>query len=488
LNDSGDDTPEGELTDGILDQLAKYERAKIAERSRRGKLRKVREGKMVAPRRPRYGFKLNAARDAYEIDEAEIEVVRLIFRMVGVEGRSPGSLAKLLDQQGIPTPGGAKRWDRTFFRSCILDDIYKPHSYEEVKAVVSPEAAARLDPDKRSGLWWFNRRGLKVGQVSEPGPDGRRYRKTYRWHHKPREEWIALPVPDSGIPRELVEAARAVVEANRKPARAGRRFWDLTGGIAYCGVCGKTMCATHSTKTKKGRIYGYHYYCCSQRNRHGPDACANSHRPRAEELETAVWGIVSGLLKDPDRLRAGLQKLIEAERRAVRGNPDKVAEVWAKKLTEVDRKRGAYQDQQAEGLITLDELRSKLATLEETRAIDLEELEVLRSRREQIERLEHDAGTLLEHYAGMVPGALDNLTAEERHSVYKMLQLRVVISADGSLEITGVFGGPLGAEATRSVKTEDRWLQIPQFRRTHGLRFRALLTEGATWHVELVRA
>src|SRR5215208_4885438 len=48
LNDHGDGTPEGELTDGILDQLAKYERAKIAERSRRGKLRKAREGKMVA--------------------------------------------------------------------------------------------------------------------------------------------------------------------------------------------------------------------------------------------------------------------------------------------------------------------------------------------------------------------------------------------------------------------------------------------------------
>ena len=38
LNDRGDESPEGELTDGILDQLAKYERAKIAERSRRGKL------------------------------------------------------------------------------------------------------------------------------------------------------------------------------------------------------------------------------------------------------------------------------------------------------------------------------------------------------------------------------------------------------------------------------------------------------------------
>jgi site-specific DNA recombinase len=33
LNDRGDDSPEGELTDGILDQLAKFERAKISERS-----------------------------------------------------------------------------------------------------------------------------------------------------------------------------------------------------------------------------------------------------------------------------------------------------------------------------------------------------------------------------------------------------------------------------------------------------------------------
>jgi site-specific DNA recombinase len=48
LNDRGDDSPEGELTDGILDQLAKFERAKTAERTRRGKLRKVREGKVLA--------------------------------------------------------------------------------------------------------------------------------------------------------------------------------------------------------------------------------------------------------------------------------------------------------------------------------------------------------------------------------------------------------------------------------------------------------
>jgi site-specific DNA recombinase len=59
LNDRGDDSPEGELTDGILDQLAKYERAKTAERTRRGKLRRAREGKMVPTHTPDYGFHYN---------------------------------------------------------------------------------------------------------------------------------------------------------------------------------------------------------------------------------------------------------------------------------------------------------------------------------------------------------------------------------------------------------------------------------------------
>src|ERR687895_2501670 len=86
LNDRGDESPEGELTDGILDQLAKYERAKIAERSRRGKLRRAREGKVVATHTPDYGFEYNEARDNYAVNEAQMRVVRRIFRMVGVEG------------------------------------------------------------------------------------------------------------------------------------------------------------------------------------------------------------------------------------------------------------------------------------------------------------------------------------------------------------------------------------------------------------------
>ena len=59
LNDRGDDSPEGELTDGILDQLAKFERAKTAERTCWSKLQKTREGKVLAVHGPPYGFRYN---------------------------------------------------------------------------------------------------------------------------------------------------------------------------------------------------------------------------------------------------------------------------------------------------------------------------------------------------------------------------------------------------------------------------------------------
>jgi hypothetical protein len=166
-------------------------------------------------------------------------------------------------------------------------------------------------------------------------------------------------------------------------------------------------------------------------------------------------------LKDLDRSRVGPEKLIEEERRAVRGNPYKEAEVCAKKLSEAGRKRSAYQDQQAEGLITLDELRSKLASLVEVRSVALKELEALRSHREQMERLECDADALLEHYVGMIPETLDILTSKERHSIDKMPRLRVVVCADEPVEITGVFGGPLEAHTSCPVKSEAMWAAIP---------------------------
>jgi site-specific DNA recombinase len=119
INDRGDESPEGELTDGILDQLAKFERAKTAERTRRGKLQKARSGKVVGGHPVNYGFRMNTARDAYEVDERKMSVVWRIFRMIGEEGLAITAVAKVLNEEGEPGPTGG-RWNTKAVRSFVL--------------------------------------------------------------------------------------------------------------------------------------------------------------------------------------------------------------------------------------------------------------------------------------------------------------------------------------------------------------------------------
>jgi len=59
-------------------------------------------------------------------------------------------------------------------------------------------------------------------------------------------------------------------------------------------------------------------------------------------------------MRDPDRLRAGMDTVIGMHRFAPRGSPEREAKTWLDRLAEVDRKRARYQEMAAEELITLD--------------------------------------------------------------------------------------------------------------------------------------
>jgi site-specific DNA recombinase len=445
LNDRGDETPEGDLTDGILDQLGKYERAKTAERSRRGKLRKAREGKIIAIHTPNFGFKYNAARDNYEVDEERMAIVRRIVRMIGAEGRTLFAVKRTLETEGIPTPNGRRFWAAKVLRHYVMDDVYRPHSLEELRALVdagqmSGEVFGRLDPQKRYGIWWFNRRRTRRTQVSEADSNGERsYKKRSRYVYRPKEEWIAVPVPDSGIPPELIDLAREAIRDNTPPSGAGLRVWELSGGIARCGECGCNM-MIHAVTAPRLKNPGHlFYYRCRKRNRDGHEACTNGKCHRADEVEPLVWEFVSSLLKEPERLKAGLERLIEQERKAIRGNPEQEVKAWLERLSELDQERRGFLRLAAKGHITDDELAEELAVLDETRATAERELEALQGRRKVVEELERDRDALLEYYAGMVPEALEKLTGEERRQVYGMLRLRVRLSADERMEACGIL-------------------------------------------------
>ena len=309
----------------------------------------------------------------------------------------------------------------------IHNDAFRPHMFEEISALVAPEVAATLDPDKEYGVQWYNRQRVTERTVSEPdlnSPGGRRYRKTRTFKWRPKEEWIAAPVP-ACIPRSLVDTARSAMDG-----RSGRerkylsRPWELRG-LMRCRC--RVKMKTRTTQTKSGQRY--YYYICE---RDGTRAYACKQKClRAEKTETAAWDFVCGMLKHPERIRAGMDQLIDQERAGRRSDPEREAATWAEKVAECDR------------LMTLAELGSKLEDLEGARRMAEAELVALAAREERVEELERDRDALLEIYAGAIPEALDRLDGEERNTVYRMLRLEITLQEDGTLDVRGILSDRL---------------------------------------------
>jgi site-specific DNA recombinase len=291
LEDGSDGSPMAEFVSYIRRGVAKLERADIAKRSRRGQLQKVREGKIWAGRRPKYGFKLNATRDGYEVDEEDMRVVRRIFEMVGIDRLGLHAVRRALEREGEKSPDGKPRWDTPVISRLIRNDVYMPHSYEEIAKLVSAEVAARLEPDETYGVWWYNRHRILRKQIAEDGPGERYYRHVTKTTEKDKSEWIAVPVPDSGIPREWVDAAREAVRNNKKPSSAGRRYWELSGGVSSCGGCGSRMAAETAWGSRASAARKYFYYMCPKGRRGGHRGLSEQHEPPGREGGVANLGV-----------------------------------------------------------------------------------------------------------------------------------------------------------------------------------------------------
>ena len=181
-------------------------------------------------------------------------VVEKVFRLAAEElGR--WTIQARLHAAGIPSPMGGPVWDIMVIKRLVLNDLYKPHSYEEMAELLGPEALSRLEPGSLYGVQWHNRRKTTTRMVSEPdGNGGRRYRKRRTTQQRPREEWIAVPVPSS-IPAAVVEAARQRIGENRAQVRKHlTREWELRG-LLRCS-CGASM----RTQTTRPHNKGHYYY------------------------------------------------------------------------------------------------------------------------------------------------------------------------------------------------------------------------------------
>jgi len=209
-----------------------------------------------------------------------------------------------------------------------------------------------------------------------------------------------------------------------------------------------------NTVTNRNR----HYYRCRTRRDNGKEACEVTNR-RADTLEAEVWQPVRAILSDPERLRADLDAMIEMKRQAYRNDPREEINHWLKILADANEKRAKYQRAYAADVMTLADLKARLAELEQERLIAERELESLRLREQDIADLERDRDALLETYAGASEEALDSLTPEQRHNLYKSLRIGVLAPADGSTEI--ILGNLLSYEEVCTTETTSREPLLP---------------------------
>jgi hypothetical protein len=75
-----------------------------------------------------------------------------------------------------------------------------------------------------------------------------------------------------------------------------------------------------------------------------------------------------------------MKRMVELERKNLRGDPEREAKVWLDKLAEADHRRSGFQDMAAEGLINFEELREKPAGLAQDRKVAEEELKALEAK------------------------------------------------------------------------------------------------------------
>jgi site-specific DNA recombinase len=369
--------PQAVLLTQVQGVIAEYEKAKIAERYRRGKLFRARSGE-ITTWRTAYGYR-RVTRSAttgpahWEIYEPEAAVVRRIFHD-RASGLTVREICRQLNADRVPSPSGKPTWGHSTLCRLLRNEAY-------------------------IGRVYFNR--------TETMPDKRATGRN-RQVPRARDEWILIEVPRI-VTDEIFEAASKVSIDNSKwsPRRAEPGEW-LLRGLVRCGTCGVgTNC--HKMRGRNGTWHRY-YYC---RNHDPIRAGGEEHRCperniRADALDRFVFDQIRNLLLHPNLLLAGEQAVAIS-------TPTPDDEILAAELARLDRKiegaeaeRRRLVDIYQAGLVELPDLQrraAEIATRQQdlrARRANLAEQRTALARDNQVRRRVHD-------FAGRVSSIVDQL-------------------------------------------------------------------------------
>src|SRR5437764_9334163 len=287
LNREVGQTPEDQLLLQVQGRIAEYERAKILERSRRGKRHAAQSGKVSVLSGAPYGYRYISKHDAdgearFDVLLEEARVVRQVFTWVGQDRCSIGEVCRRLNAAKEKTRTGKTVWDRTTVWDMLKNPAYKG-SAAFGKTRVEP-LRPRLRAQRRRPMQ--PKRAVSTQDV-------------------PQEKWMSIPVP-ALVDEALFEAVQEQLQENQQRARIGQRGARyLLQGLLVCACCGYAYYGKPiSPSARKGNPHSYAYYRCigSDAYRFGGVRLCWNKQLRTDLVDEAVWNEVCKLLEEPSRL------------------------------------------------------------------------------------------------------------------------------------------------------------------------------------------
>ena len=426
------DSPDDQLLLQVQGAIAEYERAKILERCRRGRLHRARRGELAPPVTP-YGYTYAARKyggdGQIRVHEEEAAMIRQVFEWYAEDGGNVYRVQRKLNAS-MWKPRG-QHWNVAAITRILRNEWYIGRAY-------------------------YNRTTRRPRDRA-PGESSESQRRKFIVTERPRSEWIEVPVP-AIVDEALFARVQQRMAENRKFAkrRQWRRGTYLLKGLLKCGVCGYSCAGITQVTRKKEVDYEYQYYKCRQRN--DPQQGVTGVRCPSGQLRVAgvdevVWTTVRRLLLDSEALAGELASWL------TRTSSDPARQerqaATAARLKDLRQQRERLIDAYQAGTLDLHDFGSRKTAIEE-RILALEheqaELDSWAARKELATRQVAGAQAVVEQ----LRARLHDPDFETKQAIVRLVVERVVVTGHRleihlALPVSGGFDLRFDRRARRSV-------------------------------------
>jgi Recombinase zinc beta ribbon domain len=249
--------------------------------------------------------------------------------------------------------------------------------------------------------------------------------------------------------------ARRNVASNRKLSKVGDRFWELSGGLLWCGDCGRSMLPFSRRYPDRPNKPNF-YYRCDARSRVG-SPCPNRRSHRAADIEARAWEIVVHAHHDPhgDFMRQ-FQAAYEARKlELAAGSPDR-QRALVEELQTLDAERKGYLRQNARGVLSDHELDATLTEVMDRAGKLREELNRVGDAAQDLEALEDAyAAAMGALRSGRVTVEAEE-TPESRRTWYKRAGVAFTLDEEGTVRAEFALQDDRTASSTPTSPTWRR--------------------------------